>query len=112
MLKFSADGGPRVTVARRIVQPYSVTVDWSGNVYFYGKTFDAGSNSKLVKIPVGGGPPEELWSDTLHHDRDIAVDFKANLYLLGENPARVLDLPANGGSPTSFDRQVTVARTK
>jgi hypothetical protein len=104
ILKCPVGGGPVVKLAPDIVQPYSVAVDWGGNAYFVGKTYDSGSNFKAIKIPASGGDPEEIWAWTGSPTADaIAVDSKSNVYLLGEEPAKVSVLPAGGGSPTSFD---------
>ena len=78
VIKLPAGGGPETILADGLVQPYGVAVDWADNVYTVGKTLDAGSTFKALKIPADGGPPIVIWTETERIPSAIAVDIPGN----------------------------------
>jgi len=102
VIKLPAGGGPETILADGLVQPDGVAVDWADNVYTVGKTLDAGSTFKALKIPADGGPPIVIWTETERIPSAIAVDIPGNVYIYTEHqttilPIAVVKIPADGG---------------
>ncbi len=95
VLEFAAGGAAQTTVASGLSNPRGVAVDAAGNVY-------VACDTQVFEYPVGGGSAISLGSGYITPE-GLAVDPSGAVYVADTGNARVVRIPAGGGSPSVLE---------
>ena len=94
VIELPSGGGTPVTIAQGLTAPQGVAVDASENVYVT-------TNNAVTEYPFGGGTPISLGSG-FTNPSGLAVDAAGNIYVADTGNARIVEVPAGGGSQFNF----------
>ncbi|MGD0128659.1 MAG: choice-of-anchor D domain-containing protein [Terriglobia bacterium] len=95
VLEFGAGGAGQTTVASGLSNPRGVAVDAAGNLY-------VACDTQVFEYPVGGGSAISLGSGYTTPEA-LAVDPSGALYVADTGNARVVRIPAGGGTPSVLE---------